>query len=89
MIQQFCKEYFGVAITWVYLEAGHGKGTPDGIGATAKRGIDNLMGDNPTEPIYTVEDLLDHGYEAYVPSLTVLKHTPDEVEGVLKSIPDY
>lgn len=29
--------------TWNYLEAGHGKGMPDGIGGTVKRTADRLV----------------------------------------------
>lgn len=30
-------------LTWNYLEAGHGKGTADGIGGTVKRTADRLV----------------------------------------------
>ena len=33
----------GLAATWTYFEAGHGKGPCDGIGATAKRNADNAV----------------------------------------------
>ena len=88
-MRQFCIQNPGVSLSWVYLEAGHGKGVPDGIGAAAKRAIDNIMGDYPKDPIYSVEDLLDLGLEAYLPSIVVLKHTPAEVDEVLKSIPKH
>lgn len=48
MFQLFPKEiqkYFSnvQSTTWNYLEAGHGKGAPDGIGAVVKRTADSLV----------------------------------------------
>ena len=33
-----------INFTWNYHEAGHGKGAPDGIGATCKRTADRIVG---------------------------------------------
>ena len=35
LIHQFAEEYI-VTLHWIYLEAGHGKGIPDGIGVVVK-----------------------------------------------------
>ena len=64
-------------------------GVPDGIGSAAKRAIDNVMGDYPSESIYTFQDLLQHGFETYLPSIVVLKHTPAEVNQVLNGVPNH
>lgn len=37
------EEMFGVRATWDYLEAGHGKGPCDGLGASVKRSADNAI----------------------------------------------
>jgi hypothetical protein len=37
------KEEFGVSARWNYLEAGHGKGPCDGLGASVKRGANNAV----------------------------------------------
>ena len=36
LIKVFCEE-FGINVKWIYLERGHGKGIPDGLGVTVKR----------------------------------------------------
>lgn len=42
--------------TWNYYEAGHGKGAPDGIGATVKRMADNLVA--PGKDIHSLQTLV-------------------------------
>lgn len=44
MITQLCKDFPQLdRITWNYSESGHGKGAPDGIGATLKRTADRMV----------------------------------------------
>ena len=45
MFSIICKhlELFGIACTWSYFEAGHGKGPCDGVGAAAKRKADDTI----------------------------------------------
>ena len=88
LMKKFCEEH-GIDFTWVYLEAGHGKGVPDGLGAAAKRAVRDLMGDNPLVPIYTVYDLIEHGYCDYLPSIEVLIHTEEAIADVLQAIPPF
>ena len=57
-MKDFSQRYF-VTFKLIYLESGHGKGEPDGIRATVKKVIHNLVACNPNVPIYNVEDLLD------------------------------
>ena len=38
-------------IHWVFTETGHGKGPADGIGATMKTEIDNIVSYNPNKSI--------------------------------------
>ena len=46
LMAQFCKTY-GVALNWIYLEAGHGKGLPDCIGGNVKRVTKDLVAFTP------------------------------------------
>ena len=55
-ISKFCEDN-GIAINWIYLESGHGKGIADGVGANMKRTILDLMGENPEIPMYTCNDI--------------------------------
>ena len=57
MIQQFANEY-EVTVHWIYLEAGHGKGIPDGVGAVVKHAIKDIIMYNPADPHYTVDQLI-------------------------------
>jgi hypothetical protein len=41
---------------WVFTEAGHGKGAPDGVGATAKRMTDSSVSHGGS--IHTAADIL-------------------------------
>ena len=75
LCKQFCEE-FGIEMVWIYLEVGHGKGVPDGIGATVKKAIQDLMLRNPDVPMYTVDDLLESGLREAVPSVGI--HTYDQ-----------
>lgn len=44
MISQLYREFPQLkSITWNYLEAGHGKGAPDGVGAVLKRTADQVV----------------------------------------------
>lgn len=44
MISQLYKDFPQIhSITWNYSEAGHGKGAPDGVGATIKRTVDSYV----------------------------------------------
>lgn len=42
-ITTYHEEMLGVRATWDYLEAGHGKGPCDGLGASVKRSADNAI----------------------------------------------
>ena len=68
LVKVFCEE-FGIPLKWVYLESGHGKAIPDGIGATVA--IENLMLMKPSVPMYSVSDLLENGLEEAVPFISI------------------
>ena len=42
LIHQFAEEY-NVTLNWIYLEAGHGKGIPNGTGTVVKQAIQNVI----------------------------------------------
>ena len=64
-----------------------GKGIPDGIGASVKKAIDNLIAANPEEPVYCVEDLMNLGFESYIPSITVYQHTTEGIARCKEMLP--
>lgn len=44
IMSQICKDFPQITrVTWNYTEAGHGKGAPDGVGATLKRTADRMV----------------------------------------------
>ena len=46
-----------IDLKWIYLESGHGKGIPDGIGATVKKAIKDLPLVHPDDPLCNLGDL--------------------------------
>lgn len=76
-----------IDLTWIYLECGHGKGKPDGVGAVVKRMIKVIIDMSPDEAVYKVEDLLANGLQKMVPSIKLLTFTTAEIEAKRKIIP--
>lgn len=60
MMKKVCDNW-GISMRWIYLEAGHGKGISDGIGATIKSLIQQLLDYSEGDAIYRCSDLLKHG----------------------------
>ena len=73
-------------MTWIYLECGHGKGIPDGLGAVCKRAIKEIINMNPEDCIYNVEDLLRKGLQEMV-SMKILTFTTTDIEAKRKIFP--
>ena len=69
----------GITIVWIFLESGHGKGIPDGIGAVVKRAIKDLIQYNPDVPLYTVDDFIAIGLQQCLPSIYLYKYTEEQV----------
>ena len=80
-------ESHNVALKWIYLEGGHGKGIPDGLGATIKRAIKDLLLYNPNSPIYTVTDLINHGIDNRLPSIKLHTYSSEDVEKEAAGLP--
>ena len=59
-----CKEKM-IDLKWIYLESGHGKGIPDGIGATVKKAIKDLPLVHPDDPLCNLGDLFSHYTRLY------------------------
>ena len=87
MIEQFSKNNQTV-LKWIYLETGHGKGIPDGIGAVVKRAISDIIAMNPDKSIYSVNDLLILGLAERVPSIIVIQYREEEVQAINKQLPE-
>ena len=47
-----------IELKWIYLEAGHGKGTADGIGAVVKRAITDNISFQPDNSIINAEQVI-------------------------------
>lgn len=86
MIKKFAKEN-KVTVKWIYLEVGHGKGIPDGLGAVLKRMIKAIVDMSPGIPIYTVDDLLQHGLQDMVPSIKLVTFSTSDILEKKKQIP--
>ena len=84
-IKYFSKRYF-VTFKLMYLESGHGKGVPDGIGATVEKLLHNLVVCNPNVPIYNVDDLLHLKLRDMILSIIVMKHTTDQTDQLKEDI---
>ena len=83
---KFAKEH-SLQFNWIYLEAGHGKGVPDGIGTTGKNAIKDIVACNPDIPIYNVDNLLQNKLAEMIPSIMLLHHTTDEFNLAKQTIP--
>lgn len=66
----------------IYLELGYGKGISDGIGASIKKAIQDIVICYPGVPIYNVEDLLRINLGNMVPSIVLMQHTTGQINQV-------
>ena len=75
-----------ITIKWIYLEANHGKGVPDGIGGDGKRAIADIIRFNPDKPFYTVNDIFDEMCES-LPSIEITTYTEEDVKEKASLLP--
>ena len=87
LIHQFAEEY-NVTLHWIYLEAGHEKGIPDGTGAVIKQAIQNVITFNPDKPHYTVKHLFNSDLQMQLPSIKIHEYTKDDVVALDTAIPE-
>ena len=80
-MKTFCEE-FNITVRWIYVESGHGKGIPDGIGAIVKKAFENLMLSNPSVAMYSVGDLLKNVLQEAVSSIGLYIY--EEEEDIIK-----
>ena len=85
LVQQFAKEY-RVTIRWIYLEAGHGKGIPDGIRAVVKKAARDITAFNLDIPHYSVKDFLESGLQEKLPSIEIITYSKDAVISLAENI---
>ena len=69
-MQDFC-EKSNIFFKWIYLEAGHGKGIPDGIEAVVKQAISDIVPFNPEQGVYGCNDMLKLGLRDIIPSISI------------------
>ena len=86
LVKNFCED-FNTTVEWIYLESSHGKGIPDGIGATVKKAFGNLMLSNPSVSMYSVEDLLKNGLQENVPSIGLYTYDEEDIIKFQNAIP--
>ena len=77
MIQKISKE-FQVTVRWIYLDAGHGKGIPDGVGAVVRQLIKDIIAFHPDSPIYDVADLVKLSPQNHPTSITLSFYTNND-----------
>ena len=87
MIQQFANEY-EVTVHWIYLEAGHGKGIPDSVGAVVKCAIKDIIMYNPDDPRDTVDQLIQSGLQDHLPSVKIVVYSEEDVNSLESKLPD-
>lgn len=81
----FTKQERIMKIIWVYTESGHGKGPADGVGAAAKKTIDDITAYNPNRVINCTQHLID----LWPASSTIQldQYTRDDVKLAQKALP--
>ena len=72
---------------WIYLDPGHGKGIPDGVGAVVKHAIKDIIMYNPDDPHYTVDQLIQSGLQDHLPSVKIEVYSED-VNSLESKLPD-
>ena len=73
-----------VTVKWIYMEAGHGKGVADAVGAVVKRLMDQVVALHPDDAYGNALDLINA-----IKNNTNIKlfNHKNDIEGVKKSIP--
>ena len=85
-MKTFCEE-FNITVRWIYVESGHGKGIPDGIGAIVKKAFENLMLSNPSVAMYSVEELLKNVLQEAVSSIGLYIYEEEDIIKFQNAIP--
>ena len=86
MLHCYCKEKI-IDLKWIYLESGHGKGIPDGIGATVKKAIKDLLLFHPDDPLYNVADLFSLNIQDCTTSIELHVYFKADVQKFNSSLP--
>ena len=86
MLHCYCKEKI-IDLKWIYLESGHGKGIPDGIGATVKKAIKDLLLFHPDDPLHNVADLFSLNIQDCTTSIELHVYSKADVQKFNSSLP--
>ena len=76
-----------IDLKWIYLESGHGKGIPDGICATVKKAIKDLLLFHPDDPLYNVADLFSRNIQDCIPSIELNVYSKEHAQKFNSSLP--
>ena len=74
-----------IKFKWIYLEAGHGKGIADAIGATLKRKMDEAVNYKPDDSFSSASDLIDAIEDTT--DIKLYLYGKSDIEDVKKSLP--
>ncbi|CAF4530858.1 unnamed protein product, partial [Didymodactylos carnosus] len=84
LIARFAKE-FKIEFKWIYLEAGHRKGTADAMGAVIKKAMADIITYKPDETFRNAQDLL-KAIENRI-NLKLYIYETQDIEKVKQSLP--
>jgi hypothetical protein len=84
LIKKFAAEQ-KIKIKWIYLEAGHGKGVADSIGATLKRKMDEAINYKPDDSFSSASDLIDAIADGT--DIKLYLYGKSDIEKVKKALP--
>ena len=76
-----------IDLKWIYLESRHGKGIPDGICATVKKAIKDLLLFHPDDPLYSVADLFSLNIQDCTTSIELHVYSKADVQKFNSSLP--
>ena len=77
LMAELCKKY-GITLNWIFLEAGHGKGTPDGIGASVKRAMRDVVGFTPEKVWNSLADFMEE-LPGMLPSILITTYGKEDI----------
>ena len=68
-----------VKLNWIFLEAGHGKGIPDGIGGCVKRAMKDVVGFDPDAAWNSLHDFLPV-LPGMLPSIEITTYNKEDID---------
>ena len=80
LMAELCKKS-SIESNWIFLEAGHGKGTPDGIDACAKRAIKDAVSFHPAKEWNSLDDFMEVLADM-VPSIEITIYDQEDIDEI-------